>query len=141
MKRIFTASFLLAAVAAATGCTDRREVPVNMSGDTTPSSLTSSEADRSNPDATGLPTAAMPDTNDRGTVATDMRVSGSNGMGSDDVSTSASSAEKHGRASGAAPTTPNAIGTPNTVTPDINANSTDTSTRTTPKASDSGNGM
>lgn len=153
MKAIITASFLLAAVAAATGCTDRRDVPVNNTGDATPSSVTSDEADRSattgvadvdNPNATGLPTTGTPDTNDRGTVATDMRVgTGSTpgtGMGSDDVSTSASSAEKMDRASGAT-NTPNAIGTPNTASPDINANSTDTSTRTTPKASDSGNGM
>lgn len=123
MKRLIATSFILAALTATTGCTrDRAGEPVNNNADTTPSSVTGYE------DTTSAGTA-MPDTNDRGTVATDMSVS----------ERSAAPARDEQLPSSAK--TPNAINTPGSHSPDMGAQGTNTATRTTPSASDTGDGL
>lgn len=141
MKRLIATSFILAALTATTGCTrDRAGEPVNNNADTTPSSVTGAEDTTS---ATPGGSTAMPDTNDRGTVATDMNVSDTVSgapSASDRVDERSAAPAREGQLPSSAKV-PNAINTPGSHTPDMGAQSTNTATRTTPSATDSGNGL
>ena len=153
MKRIIATSFVLAALTATSGCTrDRPGEPVNQE-QLNPASVTDND-DTTSASPDGVATSgvnpnlgggvgATPDTNDRGTVATDMNVSDTTAgapSASDRVGESSSAPAREGQLPPNAKV-PNAINTPGSHSPDMGAQSTNTATRTTPSASDSGNDM
>ena len=137
MKRMITLAIVLAAFATTSGCTDRSDLPVTESPADTP-------VEGVDPNTTGAAGSAgvgMPDTNDRGTVATDMRASsGTSGVfgGSPDSDSAIPSASDDAttRSSGVGKIqdAPNAINTPHSHTPDMNAGATDTWTKTKSKS-------